>query len=513
MRQKYYLSGLLYGSNFNKMSSPVLDLFSGFVAIDRTSVQPIYLQVSQQMINAIQRGYLLVGTKLPGTRALSDLLNVHRKTVIAIYNELETQGWVEVRPSKGTFVINQSQHMKIDRPYENLVSLAKYPASTGFAVRQSTILDNPFEFSNCALVLNDGQPDIRLTQMQNLSRWYSASMKRKQNLKRLTGYHVEGSEYFREQLSNYLNFSRGLHISKNNLVITRSMEMSLYLISQVLLAKNDVVLVGELSLFSANMMFQKMGARVCTIPIDENGIDVAYIQSHYRPGELRMVYITPHHHYPTTVTLSAQRRIALLQLAREYGFVIVEDDYDYDFQYEQTAVMPLASGDIDGMVVYVGSFGKSLAPAFRTGFVVAPDNLIAEMRKYLGMIDRQGDVIMEQALGEMIEEGEIHRHLKKSLKVYRERRDLFCEILDTHFKDMMHFQKPMGGLALWGTWHHRFSLLQLAGLCEKDDLFIPKNLLYQNHKLSATRLGFGHLNETEIEQALTILKRNVLKIV
>src|SRR5690606_9844753 len=122
MRQEYNLSGLLYGPNFNKMSSPVLDLFSSFVFIDRTSVPPIYLQVSRQMINAIQPGYLLRGTKLPGTRALSDILRVHRKTVSAIYDELEAQGWVEVRPNKGTFVINQSYQVKMDKPYEKLVS-------------------------------------------------------------------------------------------------------------------------------------------------------------------------------------------------------------------------------------------------------------------------------------------------------------------------------------------------------------------------------------------------------
>lgn len=495
------------------MSSPVLDLFSSFVLIDRTSAQPIYLQVSQQMINAVQRGYLLVGTKLPGTRALSEVLQVHRKTAIAIYDELEAQGWVEVRPNKGTFVIHQTHQVKIDKPYPQLVSLAKYPASTGFTFRQSTILDNPFEFSKNQLGFNDGQPDIRLTQMQHLSRWYSASMKRKQNLKRLTAYNMEGSAYFREQLSNYLNHSRGLHISKNNLLITRSVEMSLYLISQILLSKGHQVLVGDLSMFSANMVFQQTGAKVRTIPLDENGIDVDYIRTHFQPGEVRMVYVTPHHHYPTTVTLSAQRRISLLQLAREYGFVIVEDDYDYDFQYEQTAVMPLASGDIDGMVVYVGAFGKTLAPAFQTGFVVAPDNLIAEMRKYLALIDRQGDVIMEQALGEMIEEGEVHRHLKKSLKVYRERRDLFCEILEARFDGLVKFQKPAGGLALWTAWTPGFSLFQLANKCRQGNLFIPKNILYQNNILSAMRLGFGHLNQTEIEQSLEILRRAVMKTI
>ncbi len=494
------------------MSSPVLDLFSSFVTIDRQSVQPIYVQVSQQVINAIQRGYLLVGTKLPGTRALSNLLNVHRKTVIAIYSELEAQGWIEVKPNKGTFVIQQVGELLRERPYQKLVSLAKYPTETGYFFRKSTVLDSPYELSDCSLQFNDGQPDMRLTQMQNLSSLYSASLKRKSNIRRIRRYNQEGSAYFKEQLSNYLNFSRGLHISKNNLLITRSVEMSLYIISQILLSHGDKVLVGELSMFSANMVFQRMGATVLTIPIDENGVDVDYIRDCFKPGDIRMVYITPHHHYPTTVTLSAQRRMDLLQLAVAYGFVILEDDYDSDFQYEPSAVMPLASADLDGMVVYVGSFGKSLAPAFRTGFVVAPDNLMAEMRKYLGIIDRQGDIIMEQALGEMIEEGEIHRHLKKSLKVYRERRDLCCAILETAFKDQVSFQKPTGGLALWTKWNSDLPLLQLANLCAKEDVFIPKNLLYQNRKITAIRLGFGHLDSSEIEKSLEILHANMLKL-
>src|SRR5690606_36592181 len=285
---------------------------------------------------------------------------------------------------------------------------------------------------------------------------------------------------------------------------------SLYIISQILLSKGDQVLVGDLSMFSANMVFQKAGAWVRTIPVDESGIDVDYIRTHFNPGEVRMVYVSPHHHYQTTVTLSAQKRIALLQLSQEYGFSIVQDDYDYDFQYEQMAVMPLASGDINGMVVYIGAFGKPLAPAFRRGFVVAPDNLIVEMRKYLGIIDRQGDIIMEHALGEMIEEGEIHRHLKKSLKVYRERRDYFCDILETEFKDIVSFQRPTGGLAVWTTWNNNISLFKLANNCLPKGLFIPQNLLYQNKKLAAMRLGFGHLNESEIEQSLTVLKNAVL---
>lgn len=493
------------------MSSPVEVLLLSIIRIDRKLQVPIYLQAVKQLVNAIQRGYLLVGTRLPGTRVLSDLFQLHRKTVVAVYTELEAQGWVEVRPNKGTFVIEQGQAQDVSKPFEQLVSLAKYPNLAGYTFRQSNILDDPYDYADCKYNFTDGVPDIRLTQLHNLSSVYSASMKRKQHQKRMGAYNQEGSEYFKEQLANYLNMSRGLHIGKENLLITRSAEMSLYIISQIVLSPLDLVLVGTLSMFSVNMVFQKMGARIKTIPIDEDGIDVDYIRLNFRKGEIRLIYITPHHHYPTTVTLSAQRRVALLQLAREYGFIIVEDDFDYDFQYEKSAMMPLASADLDGMVIYVGSFGKSLAPAFRTGFVVAPDNLMMEMRKYLGIIDRQGDVVMEYALGEMIEEGEIHRHLKKSLKVYRARRDFFCKLLITELGELLSFRVPTGGLALWTEWERGLSLFKLASLCAKDDLLIPKTLLYQNHQVSGMRLGFGHLNEEEMEAAVKILKRNVYR--
>src|SRR5690606_1956299 len=154
--------------------------------------------------------------------------------------------------------------------------------------------------------------------------------------------------------------------------------------------------VGELSYFSANMIFQKSGARIKTIPVDEEGIDTEVLQTLCAQQQIRMVYVTPHHHYPTTVSLSVQRRMELLRLANQYGFVIVEDDYDYDFCYHKQPLLPLAGADTTGMVIYVGSFGKSLAPGFRTGFIVAPHNLMREMRKYLGIIDRQGDIVMEQ---------------------------------------------------------------------------------------------------------------------
>src|SRR5690606_3400787 len=189
-----------------------------------------------------------------------------------------------------------------------------------------------------------------------------------------------------------------------------------------------------------------------TVPLDDEGLDVEAVRRLCERRRIRMLYITPHHHYPTTVTLSAQRRVELLELAVKYGFIILEDDYDYDFRYDGSPLLPIASADTEGMVVYVGTFGKSMAPGFRSGFIVAPAPLIVEMGKLLGIMDRYGDTITEAALGELIADGEIHRYLKMAVREYKGRRDQLVQLLNTRLGDMVEVVTPSGGLAVWTRW-------------------------------------------------------------
>jgi len=504
-QQKYYLAGPAIGASLKITASPVEYNYSSFITIDRYSDVPVYLQVTNQMILAINRGILKSAQKLIGTRQLADQLGIHRNTASASYDELHSQGWVEILPNKGTFVASFLPKTVPNPKREN-----HYPSRTGYSFKKSFLFDNPFEYIDCRYVWNDGSPDIRLTQLEDLSRVYSANLKRRSNRKKMGYYNQEGSEYFKEQLAAYLAQSRGLKIEPSNLLITRSMEMSLYMLSEVILTAGDLVLVGELSYFSANMIFQKSGSKLMTVPVDDEGMDMDHVRKICQNHQVRMVHVSPHVHYPSTVSLSPRRRMELLRLAKEYGFIIVEDDQEYDFQYDKPALVPLASHDEDGMVIYVSSFGKSLAPGFRTGFIVAPENLIIELRKHLGMIDRQGDVLMEQALGELIEDGSINRHLKKSLKIYRSRRNDMAVRLMEELGDEIDFQIPNAGLAFWLTWKKPINLYKLSQLALKNDLYIPKTLLYQNNKLTGMRVGFGHLDQVEMEETILIVKE-VLK--
>jgi GntR family transcriptional regulator/MocR family aminotransferase len=495
------------------IDSPVNRILKQLIGFDKSMVQPVYIQVSQQIANAIQRKFLTKGTKLPGTRVFGQLIKVHRNTAVAIYEELASQGWVEIIPNKGTFIIEPSlKTAKIKAPSQKINEAYTYAKTTGFPFQKSFHLASTIQLTNAKYTINEGKPDVRLHPVHQFTRWYSAAMKRKTLIKKWNEPKEHSYSLFQTQLCNYLNATRGFHISPNNLLSTRSSEMSLYIVSQLLIKQDDVVLVGNLSNYASNMIFQQAGANIKTIPLDAEGLDIEYIKKHFTKNSIRCVYVCAQRDYPTMVTLSAERRLALLQLAAVYGFAIIEDDYDYDFQLEGSAMLPMASAGANGMVIYLGKLGQSLFPSFQTGFVVAPENLISEATNYLQLLDKQGDLIQEQMLSELIIEGEIYRLMKKNVVLYKQRRDYLCQLLTAYFADLAHWQIPAGGLAIWLQFEPHISLAQLAEATEKNNLFLPKTVLYQDKNTCAIRFGFGHLDTEEMALVIKKLKNAYDKV-
>ncbi|WP_334126723.1 PLP-dependent aminotransferase family protein [Empedobacter brevis] len=490
------------------MSSPAEIPYNSFIEIDRFSETAIYLQLANQLAKAIQLGYIPSGTKLLGTRQFSEIFHLHRNTIVNSFQELEAQGWIEIVPNKGSFVLSQSAQ-KFQKPIvPKQFSIHTYPEKTGFEFEQSILLDNPYENFDQRLFLTDGTIDHRLAELKLPAKLYSAILKRKSSISKVN---QSKNNYFLKNLANYLNLTRGLHITKENILVTRSSEIALFLIAQILLKQRDFVAVTNFSYYKSNMIFQTQHARIKQIKTDEYGIDTDDLRKTCELYPIRIVYVTPHHHYPTTVTLSSQRRIELLQLSQEFGFAIVEDDYDFDFHYTNHPILPLASSNQNGMVVYTGKFGHYLAPGYRIGFIVAPKDFIVEAKKHLSILDQQVDPFIEQVLGEMIHEGEINRILKKLRKVYKERRDYFCQKLEHELSDYLSFHIPNGGLAVWINFKQPINLMELKRNCAQNDLFIPQTILYQTHHQTGIRIGFAHLTFDEIDEIITILKLEMTK--
>ena len=490
------------------MNSPAEIPYNSFIEIDRFSETAIYLQLANQIAKAIQLGYIPSGTKLLGTRQLSLIFNLHRNTIVSSFQELEAQGWIEIVPNKGSYVLSQSSQNFQKTIVPKQFSINSYPEKTGFEFERSILLDNPYENFDEQLFLTDGIIDHRLAELKIPAKLYSTILKRKTSISKIN---QSKNDYFLKNLANYLNLTRGLHITKENILVTRSSEISLFLMAQILIKQNDCVVVSDLSYYKSNMIFQTQQAKIKQVKTDDSGIDTNELRRICEENNVRVVYVTPHHHYPTTVTLSSKRRIELIQLSQEFGFAIIEDDYDFDFHYTNHPILPLASTDQNGMVVYTGKFGNYLAPGYRIGFIVAPKDFIVEAQKHLSVLDQQVDPFIEQVLGEMINEGEINRILKKLRKTYRERRDYICEKLKNELGESIHFNLPNGGLAVWINFNQPFNLMELKRNCAEKGLFIPQTILYQTQKQTGIRLGFAHLNFEEIDETISILKKEIIK--
>ncbi len=480
--------------------------YTTLLSLNRAADTPVYQQISNALIRQIKKGILATGTKLPGTRALADQLQIHRKTVIRAYEELLAQGWIEQLPAKGTFVSNKLPEITPESIVSKSVSVAAYPGQTGFVIQKDTILHRPVIKAGQLIGFDDGFPDVRLAPVDLLSRKYRTILQRSFQKNILSYGDTQGNAYLRQVLAQYLHQSRGLAISAQNICLTRGSVMGIHLAAKIICRKGDQVLVGDTNYLAANLIFRHLETELTKVTVDEQGISVEHIEQICQRQRIRLVYVTSHHHYPTTVTLSAERRIRLLQLASHYGFAIIEDDYDYDFHYASSPILPLASADTYGMVVYVGSLSKVIAPAFRVGYLVAPPNLIEEVSYLRRIVDRQGDSILEQAVAELIAEGELKRHLKKAHKLYHQRRDFFCNLLQDQFADEIFFKIPDGGMSVWARFADQFVLEDLSAKAQKQGLLLGNGQNYEATPLNATRMGFASLTTDEMEQSIEKLR-------
>ncbi|WP_183568064.1 PLP-dependent aminotransferase family protein [Mucilaginibacter sp. SP1R1] len=479
-----------------------MQTLSSRLNIDKNAALPVYLQLSNQLMVLIKAGTLQAGYRLPSTRQLAYLLTIHRKTVIRAYDELLAQGWLESKTGNGTFV---AHHLPVFKP-QTLANKAPNTAQVaGFNINTPAHLYRKTADMQASFHLDDGFPDVRMAPVLDMSRAYRTQLLTGNPYTRLGYGDTSGSAWLRDELAAYLNVTRGLHVTAANILIVRGTVMGLYLACTGLLQAGDTVVTGEPGWTGAQTNFLQAGANLLTIPVDDHGLNVDLLEQLCLKQTVRLVYVTSHHHYPTTVGLRADRRVQLLALAQKYGFIIFEDDYDYDFHYQNKPLMPLASADEAGMVLYCGSFSKTISPAIRVGYLVGPQNVIEHLSRLRRLIDRQGDTLLENAMAELLQNGIIQRHLRKSLRVYRQRRDIFCDLMKTYLGNQVQFKIPDGGLAVWTHFDPQINLTSLAQKALK------KGLYFQGENSAATpnatRLGFASSTPDELQLGVEILAK------
>lgn len=466
--------------------------WKSIISINRSDTRPVYLQISDAIIQEIMQGRIQTGLKMPGSRTLAEQLEVNRKTILQAYDELMAQGWMEIIPTKGTFIKKSLPAIKMQplgQPTEKKPGLVPNTNSKYNQPRGEHVID-------------DGTPDYRLAPVDQLLKTARSVAKGRIGKSVLLGNHYFGESTLRNHLASYLSTTRALNGTSDNILITRGSQMAIYLAFATLLTSGDRVIVGELNYHSANRAIKQTGGKLVEVPVTNEGLDLVAIEREINKGPIKAMYITPHHQYPTTVTMPVENRMKLLALAEKHNFYIIEDDYDYDYHYNRSPILPLASIDHSGRVVYIGSFSKILVPSIRIGYMFAHPAFIQKCGELRMMIDKLGDPIMERALAEMIANNDIDRYLKKAVNAYKERRDLFCKMLLDDLKDELSLQIPDGGMAVWVEFK-RIKISDLIEAARQRELTLKIDVY--EHTENACRFGFASMNLDEIKNNVELL--------
>lgn len=462
----------------------------------------VFVQVAAAIANDIRRGALRGGDRLPSTRALAAQFTVNRNTIVAAYDELVAQGWVVTRGPRGTFVSDTMPERAVRRAQPEARGI---PARAGFDVRAVAPFGTIFGPPGVRYHISVGVPDTRLVPGALLSAAYRRALRSRAGRAGLDYGDPRGVARLRAALAAMLRSRRGIPAVADNILITRGSQMGLDLAARLLVRPGDAVAVEQLGYRPAWRAFEEAGAQLVPVALDGSGLVVEVLPE----AAPRAIHVTPHHQYPTMVLLSPARRMALLERARRDRFAIIEDDYDHEFHFEGRPVAPLAAADPGGNVIYLGTLSKILAPGLRLGFIAAPERVIESLARLAATVDRQGDQILEAAVAELIEDGELQRHARKMCRIYESRRDALASALARELGGVLSFAMPPGGITLWArvddgvkldAWRDRALARGVAFSTARDFALDARPRPF-------VRLAFARYDEAELGDAIRRMRR------
>ncbi len=381
---------------------------------------------------AIHSGRVADGERLPPTRALATQLGVSRGTVVEAYEELVSEGYCAARVGAGTFVTVAS-------PPRRAVLEGAPVRLSGWGRRLSIAAPSP---EAAEQVRFDFRPGLARETFPAAALGRALRRAAEQLGAEYGAGEPAGSPRLRAALAAYLGRARAVRADPSQVIVVSGTQQALDLASRLLLNPGDSVCVEEPGYPRALAVFRALGVRMLPVPVDSEGLVVAALP----PEGARLVYLTPSHQYPTGAVLSPERRLQLLDWAAEHDAWVLEDDYDSEFRYSGPPLPSLQGLDRAGRCIYLGSLSKLLHPALRGGYLVVPPALRAAATAAKSTLDQATTPIVQEALADLFESGEIERHLHRASRGYRARRDRLLAAFAAHLPPQVRAWPVTGGL-------------------------------------------------------------------
>jgi GntR family transcriptional regulator/MocR family aminotransferase len=401
------------------------------IQIQRRSPNSLYSQVYEGYRKAIVEGCLRTGQRVPSTRVLAMELGISRMPVLNAYAQLLAEGYFESRVGSGT-VVSKSLPERNGKSEPVASPIRRLSQARRRVSKRCSILWNAQGFYR-----SRGVGPFNVSQIGSdcfpLALWNSLVTRhaRSTKAKALDYGDPMGLKELRERIAEYLRTARGVRCEARQIMIVSGSQQGLEITTRVLLDPGDPVWMEEPGYRFARSVFACNGCVVVPVKVDAEGLNVA--EGAKRCEGARAVLVTPSHQYPLGVTMSASRRLQLLDWAESNGSWIIEDDYDSEYRYEGMPVTSLQGLDRYARVVYIGTFSKVLFPSLRLGYLVIPEDLVERFLAARFAMDIAPATFHQAVLADFIGEGHFARHIRRTRLLYAERRNALIENLRDRF--------------------------------------------------------------------------------
>jgi GntR family transcriptional regulator/MocR family aminotransferase len=477
-------------------------------SVDRAASKPLHKQIYDGYRAAILRGDLRPGQQIPASREFASQLRVSRFPVLNAYAQLLAEGYFESRTGSGTFVstLLPEPSMNASAPEGQVLVTpsgrrpmsrhsALYPAFPyvpimrgwgAFGVHQPAIDQFPFHVWSSLVARHSRNPHVNAI------------------------HHIDprGSQRFRSAICDYLRSARGVHCSPEQILIVSGSQQALDITARVLLDPGNSVWVEEPGYSLQRTVLAAAACRLIPVPVDEDGMNVAAAIK--RAPRARAAFVTPSHQYPLGSTMSASRRLQLLNWAQTAGSWIVEDDYDSEFRYESLPIASMHGLDTNARVIYIGTFSKVLFPSLRLGYMVIPPDLVDRFVAVRHAMDIFPPYLHQEVLTDFILEGHFSRHIRKMRQIYRQRRIALIESLSKEFPLGSGFEVhgSEAGMHLAITLPPGMNDIEIATRAAQARLWLwPLSRCYIGaNPRNGFILGFGSTPPDQIPRAVRLLR-------
>lgn len=484
------------------------------ITLDSNSSTPLHQQLYEQLRQAILNGRLTPGERIPSTRFLAKSLSISRFTVTSSYEQLLSEGYLETVTGSGTFVCQQIPDNLIEfKPIENIeknnslsIKLSKYGETLANTKNVPRIAEPKLQIN-----FRYGTPalsEFPIKQWRKLlSRYCSANLDWLEYSTEPLGY-----KPLRQAITRYLTRSRAVNCQPEQILITNGTQQALDLILRLLISPGETIAIENPGYLSARIIFETHNANILPISVDNSGLIIEELIN-FSEQNIRLVYVTPSHQFPTGAILSLPRRLELLNWAQQTGGLIIEDDYDSEFRYGEKPIPALQGLDKSDSVLYIGTFSKVLFPSLRIGYLVLPKSLVKIFTRAKWLCDRHLPILEQQVLAEFIESGYLERHIRKMRSIYDKRRQVLVKALKKHFGFRAKILGEKAGIHVMVSFKTNLSDEEIIKSAAKVGIAMmsAKPHYLTAHSKSEFIFGYGELTETQLTEGIHTLAQIICK--